>query len=217
MATIAVGTDCQLDAEVIALMHEFRNEVFIKRLGWALPVINGRERDKYDTPDANYVIVRDDSGRITGCARLLPTTSPYMLAEQFPRLLGGGPTPRDPCTWELSRFAATVRQTREGRVLSLSQPTLDLLHSVFDCARRLGIARLILVTSIGIERLMLRAGLSAHRIGSPATVDGSLCVALVIDVSLATPEMASSGIAPRIPRGSPNLCASAREEAELCA
>ena len=41
---------------------------------------------------------------------------------------------------------------------------------------------MILVTSIGIERLMLRTGLNAHRIAPPAKVDGALCVALFIEV-----------------------------------
>lgn len=106
-----------------------------------------------------------------------------MLPELFPQLLGGGSVPRDPAIWELSRFATSVRETREGRALSLSQPTLELLDLIFGFAHRHGIARLVFVTSIQIERLMLRAGLVVHRLGAPAEVDGHLSVALFIEIT----------------------------------
>jgi acyl homoserine lactone synthase len=105
-----------------------------------------------------------------------------MLPELFPQLLGGTAAPKDANVWELSRFATSVRETREGRILSLSKPTLDLLKAAVEFARKHSVARLVLVTSIGIERLMLRAGLAAHRLAAPALVDDNLCVALYIDV-----------------------------------
>lgn len=182
MTTVAMGSSQQLSLSVMNLMHEFRREVFVKRLGWSLRLIDGVERDEYDTAEAKYLVVSDGERRVTACARLLPTTKPYMLPELFPQLLGGCAPPSDPALWELSRFATSVRETRDGRVLSLSQPTLDLLDLVFDFACQHGVARLILVTSIGIERLMLRAGVAAHRLAPPAMVDGSLCVALFLEV-----------------------------------
>lgn len=185
MTSVAIGTSGQLAAELLERMHEFRHEIFVKRLGWALPAMSGAERDQYDTPAAKYVVVCDAAGRITASARLLPTVGRYMLPELFPELLGSCDAPKDPAVWELSRFATSVRETREGRVLSLSKPTLDLLEQVLDFARRHSVERLILVTSLGIERLMLRTGISAHRIGPPAKIDGTLTVALFIEVTTA--------------------------------
>jgi N-acyl-L-homoserine lactone synthetase len=182
MTTLAIGNCNQLTTGVMALMHQFRHDVFVKRLGWSLPLVNGVERDQYDTDAAQYVVVTDELNRVTGCARLLPTTETYMLPELFPQLLGGNAAPCDEAVWELSRFATSVRETREGRVLSLSQPTLDLLAQVLEFAAERRVKRLLLVTSIGIERLMLRAGVGAHRMGPPALVDGNLCVALFIEV-----------------------------------
>jgi acyl homoserine lactone synthase len=183
MAMVAMGTCWQLSAQVLNLMHEFRHEVFVRRLKWTLPLMNGEERDQYDTADTKYVVVSDGSNRVTACARLLPTTASYMLAEQFPQLLGGAPVPRDPSIWELSRFATSVRETHEGRVLSLSKPTLEFLELIFAFARRHDITRLIFVTSVQIERLMLRAGVPVHRIAAPARVDGQLTVALFIEIT----------------------------------
>jgi acyl homoserine lactone synthase len=183
MTTVAMGSCWQLSSQVLSLMHAFRNEVFVERLKWPLPVVNGEERDEYDTSDAKYVVVSDGPDRVTACARLLPTTTGYMLPDLFPQLLGGAPPPRDCATWELSRFATSVRQSREGRVLSLSKPTLELLDLIFSFARRHDIDRLIFVTSVQIERLMLRAGMPVHRLAPPAAVDGHLSVALLIEIA----------------------------------
>lgn len=182
MTTVAMGSNTQLNVNVMRLLDQFRHDVFVKRLGWSLPMMNGVERDQYDTADAQYVVLSDGPERVTACARLLPTTGNYMLPDLFPQLLGSCAPPKDAAVWELSRFATSVRETREGRVLSLSKPTLELLDLVYEHARKLDVARLVLVTSIGIERLMLRAGVNAHRLGPPARVDGNLCVALYIEV-----------------------------------
>ena len=183
MSTVAMGSSWQLSTQVLDLMHTFRHEVFVKRLKWSLPLVNGVERDDYDTPDAKYVVVSDGPHRVTACARLLPTTGTYMLPELFPQLLGEVPPPRDPAIWELSRFATSVRETREKRVHSLSKSTVELLELVYGFARRHGIQRLIFVTSIQIERLMLRAGMPVHRIGPPARVEDHLSVALFIEIT----------------------------------
>lgn len=191
MATVEMGTCRQLSARLVSRMHEFRYDVFVRRLKWSLPLPNGVEQDQYDTPDARYVIISDESGRVTACARLLPTTETYMLPELFPQLLGGLATPRDAAIWELSRFATSVRETREGRILSLSKPTLDFLDLIFDFARRNGIDRLLFVTTVSIERLMLRAGLPVHRMGPPAIVDGHPAVALFIEMRQKAAELST--------------------------
>ena len=184
MPTLSIGNCRQLSSRLLNLMHEFRHDVFVKRLKWSLPANDGVvERDQYDTSSARYVVLsEEDTDRITACARLLPTTESYMLPELFPQLLGNCEIPRASNIWELSRFATSVRETGEGRILSLSKPTLDFLEQVLDCAQRHNIRRLIFVTSIGVERLMLRAGVPVHRIGPPALVDGQLTVALFIEV-----------------------------------
>jgi N-acyl-L-homoserine lactone synthetase len=182
MATIRVGSQNQLAPQMLESMHEFRREIFVGRLGWALPQIGGTERDQYDTADAVYLIACDEAERITACARLLPTTGSYMLPELFSELLGGAPAPRHASIWELSRFAADVRSGTGGRVLSFSETTLELLAHVFSIARQYDVERLVVVTSISIERLLLRAGFEVHRLSVPARVGDALSVALFIEV-----------------------------------
>lgn len=189
MNTVTIARRNELTSGVLNSLHAFRREVFVDRLGWELPLPEGVERDQFDRDDTVYLTVCDDSEAVTACARLLPTQGgAYMLPELFPELLGGRPAPRDSAVWELSRFATSVRATREGRVLSLSQPTLDLLGCVFECAAAHDIARLVLVTSIAIERLLLRAGLDVHRVAAPAQSHGKLYVALYVEVPKLRPD-----------------------------
>jgi acyl homoserine lactone synthase len=200
MQTVAMGSCGQLSTRVLQLMHEFRHEVFVSRLKWSLPLVNGIERDRYDTSNAKYVIVSESPDRVTACARLLPTTEAYPLPDLFPSLLGGREIPRDPGVWELSRFATSVRETREGRILSLSKPTLDLLEVIFNFARQHNMERLIFVTSVSIERLMLRAGVPVHRVAPPAIVEGQLSVALYIEITKEkSPVPAVDGTLDRVP------------------
>jgi acyl homoserine lactone synthase len=180
---ISVGGRSELAPAVVRSMHRFRHETFVGRLQWSLPLLHGVEKDQYDNEDAVYFIVHDVHEDVTACARLLPTTSSYMLPELFAELLGGNPPPRDPATWELSRFATSVRKSREGRVLALSGPTLNLLDAIFQFARDNAVRRLLLVTSIAIERLLLRERLEVHRIGPPVRMPDELIVALIIEVA----------------------------------
>jgi N-acyl-L-homoserine lactone synthetase len=197
-----MGSSGQLGVDSLKLMYAFRYDVFVTRLGWSLPLRDGVERDQYDGPNARYVVQSEGSDCVTACARLLPTVQSYMLPELFPQLLGGRPAPRDASIWELSRFATSVRHTHEGRILCLSKPTVDFLDLVLCFARRERIARLIFVTSIGIERLMLRARVPVHRIGPPALIDGRLHVALFIEVrpQAAATQAYVAGRAGRSPR-----------------
>lgn len=179
---ITVGGRNELAPHIVSSMHEFRHEIFVGRLGWSLPLLDGVERDQYDSAQAVYFVDRDEGGNITACARLLPTTASYMLPDLFGELLGGRLAPRDPAVWELSRFATSVRKTRDGRILALSQPTLDLLEAVSEFARQHSAKRLLLVTSIASERLLLRAGFDVHRMAAPIQMAEGLTVALCIEV-----------------------------------
>lgn len=88
--TIARRND--LTSSVLDSLHSFRGEVFVGRLRWELPLLDGVERDEFDGEDTVYLAVCDDAEQVTACARLLPTvTGPHMLPELFPELLGDQP------------------------------------------------------------------------------------------------------------------------------
>lgn len=185
MQTIFSGSK-EFTPEFEVALALYRHKIFIERLGWQLPVRDGMERDQFDRPDTLYVVAHDDNGDICGCARLLPTTKPYLLGEVFPQLMNGLPVPSENNIWELSRFAAAD----VGKSLTVPQDVAnksrDLLAAAVVVAARQGATRLITVSPLGVERLLYRMGVHAHRVGPPILVDGKPIFACWIEIDAQT-------------------------------
>lgn len=180
------GTKEKFPLGLYSELSAYRHEVFIDMLGWQLDTPIGIEQDQFDRPDTIYVVARNDQRQITGCARLLPTTKPYLLGEVFPQLLNGLTLPCSVDIWELSRFAAVdVKNETAANRGQLSSPiAVDLLRTAIQTAASFGAKRLITVSPIGIERLLRRAGFRAHRAGPPMVLDGHPLYACWIEIDL---------------------------------
>lgn len=181
MQTICSGSQ-EFTPEFEVAVAAYRHKIFIERLGWQLPVQNGLERDQFDRPDTIYVVARDDHGDICGCARLLPTTHPYLLGEIFPQLMNGLPVPASLDVWELSRFAAADLKAGSSTNEQQARSSRELLAAAVAVARDHGADRLITVSPLGVERLLHRMGVHAHRAGPPVFVDGKPIFACWIDI-----------------------------------
>lgn len=177
------GTGASLAPDLLQALAAYRYRVFVETLRWDLPAHNGLETDQFDGADTAYVIARDEQGSICGCARLLPTTGPYLLADVFPQLLHGEPPPRHEQVWELSRFAAMDCGAPQSlsRAMEL-QVTEHVLASALDYAARHGVKRFITVSPLGVERLLRRLGVHSHRAGPPLVVGGHALFACWIEV-----------------------------------
>ena len=162
----------------------YRYKIFIERLGWPLQSIDGAEHDQFDRSDTVYVIAQDNNGKVIGCARLLPTTRPYLLAEVFPHLLNGMTPPCSTDVWELSRFCAVdlTGPVPAPRRQFSSSIAIELLSEALACAADLGAKRLITLSPLGVERLLHRAGFHAHRAGPPVEIEGSPWFACWIEI-----------------------------------
>jgi acyl homoserine lactone synthase len=87
-------------------MFRLRARVFRDRLGWDVPVVDGKERDKFDDEGPVYLIYADDEAReVKGCLRLLPTTGPTVLTEFFADTLPEAAEFSAPTIWECTRLA----------------------------------------------------------------------------------------------------------------
>ena len=183
MLTVMAGMGSQLSPDLEVALAAYRYEVFIETLRWQLPVENGLERDQFDRPDTLYVIARDAHGSVCGCARLLPTTQPYLLDEVFPGLMSGAPSPHALDVWELSRFSTMA-------IGEDSTPPRDearrrfcaLFAAVVRAAIEQGATRLITFTAMGVERILRSIGMHAHRVGPPQLIDGEPVLAMWIEL-----------------------------------
>ena len=164
-------------------MFSFRNEVFFQKLGWEVDSKNGFESDPYDDRDPIYVIAHQED-RVEGCWRFLRTTAPYMLKDTFPELLRGEAAPCDPAIWEISRFAVSPEGVSDYRQFSNHPITLNILRAGYEFARSRGVRQFVAVTSVAMERLLKRIGLSMRRFGDgkATRIGKTLSVAVWIDV-----------------------------------
>lgn len=196
----SVHGDGRLPEDLDNALAQYRHQVFVEQLGWKLPCAEGRfERDQYDRQDTVYIVAHDESGSICGCARLLPTTRPYLLRELFPFLLAADmPAPVSDDVWELSRFAASAAHVDPAALgdENTSWAVRPMLASVVECAAKLGARQLIGVTFLSMERLFRRIGIHAHRAGPAQRIDGRMVVACWIDIDAQT--LAALGLDPAL-------------------
>ncbi|QPF73621.1 GNAT family N-acetyltransferase [Roseateles sp. DAIF2] len=177
----------EMGQQLLAELAAYRYRVFVETLGWTLNCAPQRELDQFDHADAHYVLLRDREGRLSGCARLLPTTRPYLLSEVFPMLAPGG-LPSDAAVWELSRFV-TLSPDSEAQATGgnpalrqfSSDQAIALLQAAIDHASAQGVSRLVTVSPVGVERLLTMAGFSAGRLAPPQTVGGRRLFACQIE------------------------------------
>lgn len=164
-------------------LARYRYRVFVERLGWELETTPGYEQDQFDHEGTVHVVARSPQGNIVGCGRPLPTTDNYLLQSVFPQLLNGLPAPRDPNIWELSRFAAMPIKVADGNVPAPCTHVAKqvLLQALRFCAAR-GVSQLLAVSTLPVERLMLRVGVDVQRIGPPVVIAGHRVLAFVIGV-----------------------------------
>lgn len=178
----STGTKQQLPPQLFEQIGHYRHEVFINQLGWELNTVNGMELDEFDGPDAVYVCSHDDDGQVSGVARLLPTTAPYLMEKVFPELWGGKQLPRDPEIWELSRFAAA--SPHPSRAIEHQASALhasELLSNAMRVGSMLGAQTLVTVSPVGMERLLRLNGFNAKRAGVPMMNRGVPIIALQIN------------------------------------
>lgn len=126
---------------LIDAMHRMRYKVVVEDWGWSIPGIEkGYDKDRFDTDETVYLIVRDPDGEVAATSRLNPTRSPHMLSELFPDYCNLQPYPVGPDVWECSRFVIDGSRS--------SDPVED-----FRMRCRLGLGLTIYCLDNGLSRL----------------------------------------------------------------
>ncbi len=180
--TTMSGRLSEFPSGLATAMARYRHQIFIERLGWPLTTHHGAERDQFDRPDTLYVLALDAEGKLCGCARLLPTSRPYLLGVIFPQMAEEQPLPCSSTIWEISRFACTS-----------ASATHSLLAATVARAAAEGAIRLMTISPIGVERLLQRMKVRTQRAGKPVHSEGKTIVACWIEIDAQT--RAALGIA----------------------
>lgn len=170
----------EFDGSKLQAMHTLRAQVFKYKKGWDVTLIAGMEIDGYDALNPFYMLINSQTqpNDVQGCWRLLPTTGPYMLKDTFPELLAAT-APEASDVWELSRFAVAAGQQS---TMQFSNLTFEAIKEVISFGIRNGIKTYVTVTTVGIERMLLKAGLEIGRLGTPLQIGVEKAVALTIDL-----------------------------------
>ena len=163
-------------AHELQSMHRLRGRVFGGRLGWEVHIEQGREIDRYDALDPVYLVHLGCDGEVDGCARLLPATGPTMVRDTFPVLLGGRPL-RTRGVWESSRFAVDTGKAGCGDARGLARVTFELIAAEYEYALAHGIAEIVTVTDVRMERILVRAGCAWERAAEPEKIGVTRAVA----------------------------------------
>lgn len=156
-------------------MHVDRRRVFVDRLGWELPVIDEvLEIDRFDTPDAVYLIAHDPAMEThLGSLRLLPTLQPHLLSDVFPQMCEGGPM-RGASIWEISRYCTSPDIVDARAVRS------RLLLAVGEFAELAGVTHYTAMTHLAFLSQVLAIGWDCEPLGLPAQDRSGTVGALVI-------------------------------------
>ena len=180
---------------VLRAMFAARKSVFVDLLKWDVPVIDGAyEVDQFDDAHATYLVLTDAEGRHLASARLLPTVRPHILDSFYAELCEEAP-PRGSDICEVTRFcldrslsAGERRAVRDTLVTALAEHALA--H---------GLTAYTAIAEMSWFQQILAFGWRCLPLGLPRVIDGTMLVALRIEIDADTPaRLAAAGIAPSI-------------------
>lgn len=159
MIDILTNADRDARPDAFDAMFRARAAVFHDRLGWAVTVHDGWEKDRYDRhEDPVYVVTTDAEHRLTGSLRVLPTTGETMLRNEFAEFFDEPVDVESPTVWECTRFCVHPRNgpdAREGKRVST-----ELLIGLCRLCLSSGVEQVVGFYDHGMTRVYDRIGWS---------------------------------------------------------
>ena len=166
--------------DAMVTMHRLRYRVFVERQKYDVPTLRGMEWDEFDTPAAVYMLWRDDRNVAGGVARLVPTTSPYMIKTLWPDLVAKGTLPSAPDTWEVSRLGVERSLPKAIRNRAIG----EMMCACGEFALRKGIKSFLLVSAPRlITAGITAAGWRTQALGGPRNIGRFRVVAVKTHIS----------------------------------
>lgn len=161
--------------------YRLRHKVFSERLQWVEPSLEGLEKDPYDTW-ATSIGLFHRWGKLIGISRLLPTTGPFMLENEFQSLLQPRCTLRKRSdTAEITRMTIDPSITDKG----LSKRILKtLLKGIYQWSVQNDVRYLYMVVEKRFFRVLRAIGFPCEPISACKSLPpaGALSVAAILDL-----------------------------------
>jgi acyl homoserine lactone synthase len=165
------------EAHLLHLHYRLRARVFSDRLGWEVDVTAGCESDGFDALRPTYVLAIAETGQLAGCARLLPTLGPTMVADVFPSLLPDGQLNGHAAMIESSRFCVDTSLAEGRGTGSVHEATLTMFAGIVEWCVANGYTEIVTVTDLRFERILARVGWPLRRLGAPKKIGVTMAVA----------------------------------------
>lgn len=168
---------------LIEEMFSLRARVFKDRLQWEVDVRDGKEIDRFDSEDPLYILsTNDETGRLEGSVRLLPTTGPNMLRDVFPVLLPDGMVVESPIIWESSRFCIEPDMDHIG-ASRINRITTELLCGLVEVGQRANLSHIVSVYDARMARIFRASNCPAEVIGTPTRIGRVMTYAGLFEIS----------------------------------
>jgi len=154
-----------LAGDAFPAMFRLRYRVFIERENYDVPRDKGMEWDQYDNPRAYYLVNRNGGEEISAVARMIPTTTSYMIKDLWPDLVSPRDLRNNADEWELTRVAINHHLDPVTR-RHIAQ---KLVCSFFEFGTHFHIKSFLLVTPMKIIRdHFIKPGHTIDILGGPA-------------------------------------------------
>ena len=169
-------------------MWRVRYRTFVEEMKWPLPSRNGMERDCYDDDAAVYLVSRDDDRRIKASARLIPTTTPFLMDDIFAHLVNDPRAlPRGPTVIEFTRYFIRSDVSRSRDVIRTAG---EIFCGIFEFCLNEGVDTMLAVVDTRILPQAYEMGWSPTPLGMPCdfgggpdAVGGGSALAIKVDIT----------------------------------
>lgn len=165
------------EAHLLHIHYKLRARVFFDRLGWEVDVKAGCESDSFDALRPTYVLAVAESGQLAGCARLLPSLGPTMVADVFSSLLPDHHLNGHAAMIESSRFCVDTALAEGRGNGSVHEATLTMLAGIIEWCIANRYTEIVTVTDLRFERILARVGWPLQRLGEPKKIGVTMAVA----------------------------------------
>jgi len=167
-------------------MHRLRKRIFRDRMSWDVNISDGGlEVDQFDLPETIYLLALDDSHRVIGNWRLMPTTGPTMIRDVWPEFLETIDIPSVPYAWEASRFGVEVAECddTDASLAKVTCATQELFCGLTELSILCGIRQIYTMYDMRIARLLKRLNCKPSKISKRLNIAGTLAEVGMFDTN----------------------------------